>query len=134
VPSFFRTPDAARPARPAPLLLGAALVGVQGLIGVLIGVAFMIGGVVGGPADAMDAQIIGALTLLMGAGLVAAARGLLRRRRAARAPALVWQLIMLGVGFSGFRENPALSVPLIVVGGLTTALIFHPATNEVLED
>jgi hypothetical protein len=132
--SFFRAPDAARRALPAPLLLGAALVGIQGLIGVVIGVAFMIGGVVGGPSDAMDAQMIGGLTLLMGAGLLLAARALLRRRRAARAPALSWQLIMLGVGFSEFGENQALSVPLIVVGAVTTVLIFHPATNEVLED
>lgn len=134
MPSLFRTPDAARPARPAPLVLGAVLVAVQGAIGVVIGVGFMIGGVVGDPADAADAQIIGALTLLMGAGLVLAGLGLFRQRRIARAPAFVWQLIMLGVGFTEFRESPALAVPLIVLGAATTALLFHPAANDVLLD
>ena len=94
----------------------------------------MIGGVWGGPADTADAEIIGALTLVMGAGLLMAALGLVRGRRAARAPAFVWQLIMLGVGVSEFRDSPALAVPLVVIGGLTTAMLFHPAANGVLSD
>lgn len=122
------------PARPAPLVLAAVLVGVQGLVGVLIGAAFMVGGVVGGPSDAADAEIIGALTLVMGVGLVLSALGLMRRRRGARAPAFVWQLIMLGVGFSEANENPSLAIPLILVGGLSTVALFHPAAGAVLED
>jgi hypothetical protein len=135
VPSLFgASAKSTRPDQPVPLALGAALVALQGLVGVGIGVFFIIGGVTLGPDDPADAAMIGGMTLAMAAGLLASARGLTRRRRWARAPVLVWQLIMLGVGFSEIRTNASLAVPLIVVGLLTTVAIFHPATNAVLED
>ena len=141
MPFFFRTspPDApgnraTRPDLPTPLVAGVLLVGIQGLIGVLLGIAFMVGGVVGGPSDVADAELIGAMALAMGVVLVLAARGLYRGRRAARAPALVWQLIMVGVGFSEIRKNPALAVPLILVGAASTVAVMHPEANGVLQD
>ena len=139
--SFFRGSPAGAaagaagpPARPTPLVLAVALVAAQGCAGVLIGLGFIVGGLVGGPADVADAELIGVLTLVTAAGLLVAALGLRRARRGARAPALVWQLIMLGTGFSELGANRPLAVSLLLVAGLTTAALLHPAANAVLED
>ena len=70
--SFF--PASTGPARPAPLALGSGLVALQGVIGVVVGIAFMIGGVTLSPQDPADAEMIGALFLAMGIGLLASAR------------------------------------------------------------
>jgi hypothetical protein len=101
---------------------------------VAVGLAFMVAGVLGKPADVLDAELVGGITALGGAGLLAVARALGGRRAWARSPALVWQMILVGVGATQVRENPALAVPFLVVGSLTIVQLFHPDTGAVLAD
>lgn len=65
--------------------------------------------------------------------LGAAARGLLLRRRWARAPVVVVQLIMLPVGW-GFRAAPTtwVAVTMIVVALATLVLVLHPRSTRAL--
>jgi hypothetical protein len=120
--------------RPRSLVAAAALVGLQGLVLVAVGLVFMGAGLLGEPAHVLDAELIGGMSVLGGGGLLAVGRALGARRAWARSPALVWQLILVGVGATQLTENPTIAVPFLVVGALTVAALFHPETGAVLED
>ena len=134
--TFFRPQSAAVESRSRPTSLVAAvvLVGVQGALLVVVGVVIGITGFFDSKADPLDAVLIAALYLLGGAGLLAVARGLAGGRGWARAPALVWELIMVMVGATQLTAAPALAGPLLVVSVLTVVALFHPDTNAALED
>lgn len=110
------------------------LVGLQGLLLAVTGLAFMVAGVVSKSADTLDAELIGGITLIGGVALIAVAKGLADARRWARAPALTWQLILILIGLNQLLAEPALAGTSLVVGLLTVVAMFHPATNAVLED
>ena len=65
--------------------------------------------------------------------LGAAARGLLRSRRWARAPVVVVQLILLPVGWS-FRggQTTWVAATMIIVALVTLVLILHPRSTRAL--
>ena len=65
--------------------------------------------------------------------LGAAARGLLRSRRWARAPVVVVQLILLPVGWS-FRggQTTWVAATMIIVALVTLVLILHPRSTQAL--
>jgi hypothetical protein len=70
-----------------------------------------------------------------GAGLLLCAWGLRRRRRWSRSPALVWQLLMIPVGWyqvqGGLRW---LGLSLVGVSALGALLLLVPATTQALQD
>jgi hypothetical protein len=136
VRSFFRPAGATTGtgARPQSLVAAVALVGLQALVLIGTGAAFVVAGLLGRPTNVLDAELIGALSMLGGAGLALVARGLAGRRAWARSPALVWQMIMVGSGATRLTEAPALAVPMVVIGVLTIVALFHPDTGAVLED
>jgi hypothetical protein len=69
---------------------------------------------------------LAALLALLGALLA-------RRKGAARAPAIVLELLFLPIGYYVVEGGvPWLGVPLMVVGLVCSALLFAPATREFL--
>lgn len=134
--SFLRAAKVSAGAGPRPQSLAAAtwLVGLQGVVLIVVGVAFIVAGVLGRPTDVVDAELIGAFSVVGGAGLALVARGLAARRAWARSPALVWQMIMVGSGATRVTQAPALAVPMVLVGVVTIVALFHPDTGSVLED
>ena len=102
------------------------LVAVEVLL-LLAGAAYLVRGLV--TADATEAGAAVVLVLLalgLGAGLAACARALWHRRRASRAPLLVWQVLQLAVGVPQFGGGAVwagllLSVPAVLV----LAGLFH---------
>ncbi len=116
--------------RPVPLVAAAALAALEGLVALGFGVAEilqvrLVRAVVGvGVAFFMIA-----FAVLLGA----AARGLLHRRRWARAPVVGVQLIMLPLGWS-FRDAPTtwVAAAMIIVALLTLVLILHPRSTRAL--
>ncbi len=120
--------------RPRSLVTAVALVGLQGLVLVVLGVGIGVTGFFDSSTSPVDAVQIGTLYLLGGAGLLAVARGLARGRRWARSPALVWEMIMVMVGATQLTAAPALAGPVFVFSVLTVVALFHPDTNAVLED
>ena len=85
----------------------------------------------------MDGRPAGVTLLIVDdhAAFRAAARALLGRRRWARAPVVVVQLIMLPVGWS-FRggQTTWVAVIMIVVALLTLLAVLHPASTRALLD
>ena len=127
--------DTAGSARPATLLGGAALVGLEAL-GLLAAAVFFV--VELGVADADDrvrAAVAALLALLGAVGLGLVTRGLLRGRRWARAPALVTNLLVLPVAYDLVRGGRwYVGLPLLVLALAVIGLLFVRPSDEALTD
>jgi hypothetical protein len=123
------------PARQTPLVVLVALVAAQGVGLAGLAVFFLVELVVSTPLSVPRAVMAALLTLLAGLGLLVVARGLHRRRRWARAPALVTQLLALPVG-AGLVQGGRwyVGVPLIGWALGVLVLLFAPAVSDALED
>jgi hypothetical protein len=117
------------------LLLAAVIVAVQGLAMIILGFALLVISVVGNPDSLTGAILIGVLAALGGAGLLLCAWGLRHRRRWSRSPALVWQLLMIPVGWYQVQGGMRwLGVSLVAVSALGALLLLVPATTQALQD
>lgn len=99
---------------------------------VVIGYGFVlgIGTLVGHPTSRDGSAFLALLVVVLGAGLVAVARGVLRAQRWSRAPALVWQLLQAAVAGPSLQARPALGVPLLVVAALGAVGLFVPGVVD----
>lgn len=117
---------------PAPLLVAASLVAVEGLVVVLLAIVEVV---------SLDgARLTMGLTttvffLVYGVALVGCAVLLRGRSSWARSPAVLAQLIQLGLAWN-FRSEPTtlIALALAVVALVVLAGIFHPASLEALAD
>lgn len=91
--------------------------------------------VTGVPDDPATAWVAVALGMLAAAGLLLVARGLARRRRWARSPALVTQLLLLPVGVSLLQSGRlALGGALLTVALAGVVLLLSPPAQRLLDD
>jgi hypothetical protein len=120
------------PNRPAPLVVAASLVAVEGLLLLAFAVLEL------ASLDA-DRVAMGATTSVFfigyGAGLVLCAWSLLHGQSWARSPVVLTQLIGLGVAWS-FRggDTTGIALALAVFVALVLVGIFHPASLAALND
>ena len=119
------------PAVPAPLATGAALVAVEGLV--LLGLGVLEVAALNG-----DRLTMGLTTTVFfvaaGAGLLACAWGLRRLSRGFRGPAMMAQLICLGMAWSlRGGETTLVAVALAALGGATIVGLLHPDSTRALE-
>jgi hypothetical protein len=117
------------PSHPAPLLVAAALLGLEALAAVVFG------GIALTQIRISRAEVGAGVAIWMlgyGALLLAIARGVFRGRRWSRAPAVATQLILLPIAFS-FRAAPttwvAGAIAVVAVGALVGVL--HPRSTEI---
>ncbi len=122
--------DPDRRTRVPTLVAAAALAALEGLVALAFGVVEvaqvrLFRAVVG----------VGVALFMLGFAvlLLLAARGLLHRRRWARAPVVVVQLIMIPVGWS-FRGGTTTGVAAAMIGTalVTLVLILHPRSTRAL--
>ena len=102
----------------------ALLVALEGVVLLVVGVAYAVEGVRGQALTRTGAELGALLVTLTGLGLLLVARGLLRRRRWAHAPAVAVQLVTVLTAFSLMRT------PL--VGVATAALLVAVAVVYLL--
>jgi uncharacterized membrane protein (DUF2068 family) len=122
-------------ARPTTLLACAALVGLEALGLLVAAVVVAVELVISSASDPLGAAVLAGLALVAGLGLALAARGLARRGRWARAPALVSNLILLPVGYGLVQSGLWYAgLPIMALGLAVLVLLFHPATNVALDD
>jgi hypothetical protein len=119
------------PGRPPATLVGAAvLVGLQGLVVTVLGVLELFA------LHAMRATLAistGLFFLVLGAGLVACAWGLLRVRSWARGPVVAAALIGVLLSFSFWGgETTAGAVAILLVSLATLVAVLHPASTRAL--
>lgn len=120
---------------PGPLALRAAtaLVGCQGLVLLAAAGVLVVETLTGRSTDATGARLTAVLALFGGVGLILVARALARRRRWARAPALVTQLLLLPIGVSVVQAGQApIGVPLLLVAGGLVLLLLSQPVGEAL--
>jgi hypothetical protein len=119
--------NTAEPATPCPIRAAGVLVGLQGLAGAAIAAGLLVAVVRGSigpvPVGATAACLagFGGILLVVGANLV-------RGRRGARTPAIVAQLLLLGVCWdaAGPSSQPAYGVPAAVFCVAVLVLLFCP--------
>lgn len=126
------TPSATPPAAPAPLVVAAALAGVEAALLVLFGVAELIA--ISGARLTMGVTTV-LFFVIYGAGLAWCAWRLTRLDSWARAPLVLAQLLQLGVAWSfwGGGSTPV-AVGLGLLALLVIAGVFHPASLEALRE
>lgn len=99
----------------SPVGRAAVLVALEGVVLLVFGAVYAVAGVRGQAETRVGAELGALLVGLAGVGLLLVARGLLRRRRWARSPAVAVQLVTLLTAFS------LMSTPL--AGAATVALL-----------
>ncbi len=119
---------------PRPLVIAATAQALQAVLLVGLGVATLVLGFAEDSQDLLNALLVGVFSLAGGAGLLAVARGLLGAQGWARSPALVWQLIMIPVGFTTLDDLPGVAYPLLVSVAVVLAGLFAPTSNAALEE
>lgn len=99
---------------PRPVLLAAGAVALEGLAVLAVGVAALV---------ASGAPAVWGFVILLGAGVTVAGLALVRGARGARGPAVVSQLLLLGVAFyAGVPSGrPEWGVPLALLGVVVLA-------------
>lgn len=120
------TPNA--PAVPPPLTVAASLVAVQGLV--LLGLAVVEVADLEADRRAMGLSTAGFFAAY-GALLLVAGWGLWRRTAWSRGPALITQLIFLGLAWN-VREHAVGAVAIAVVALVVLAGVLHPDSIEAL--
>ncbi|MET8863317.1 hypothetical protein ABZW11_10220 [Nonomuraea sp. NPDC004580] len=123
--------------RPLTLLIAAAVVAVEGLVALGLGVFVAVETLTGRPDDVTTAVAEAVFGLLVGAGLLWVAwGGLFKMERWGRSPAVLTQIFMLPVSVTLIQsDQPQLGIPLIVVAlaGLVT-LLAPPTTHALYGD
>ncbi|GAW50569.1 MULTISPECIES: hypothetical protein [unclassified Nocardioides] len=121
-----------RPSNPPPLVVAASIVAVEGLLLLAYAVLELASIGTGRVTMGLTTSVFFAI---YGAGLVACARAVDRRRSWARSPIVLAQLIQLGVAWS-FRggDTTLVAVAIAVVAVVVLAGLFHPASLEALAD
>lgn len=134
-PSPTPAPDPSREPAPATLRAAWLLVGLQALGLVGIAVFYLVELAIASPDDVTRAVVTLLLALAAGAGLALVTRGLARRRRWARAPALVTNVLVLPVAWSLVTgDRWYVGMPLGAWSLAVIALLFAPPTEAALEE
>ncbi|TDE56110.1 hypothetical protein E1295_11915 [Nonomuraea mesophila] len=123
--------------RPLTLLVAAAVVALEGLVALGLGVLVAVQTLTGTPDNVTTALAESGFALLVAAGLLWVAwGGLLKMERWGRSPAVVAQIFLLPVAVTLIQsDQPRLGIPLIVVAlaGLVT-LLAPPTTHALYGD
>ena len=96
--------------------LAGLLVGVQGAVVLAAAVFWLVEAFVSDATSVLNVVMSVLLFTLTGVGLVLVGRGLVHRRRWARAPAVTWEVICLPVAYGLFQSGRwYVGLPLAVV-------------------
>jgi hypothetical protein len=120
---------------PTPLRLACLIIGVEALALTAAAGVLLVETIGGHPASVGRALAGAALAACAAAGLVFAARGLLRLRPAARTPVVVLQVLALPVSYSiAFQAGRVgYGGPILVAAVAVLYLLFTPPTRAVLD-
>ena len=116
------------------MLAVAALVGVEALVLIGLGVYVGVRGLIGGAASRGNAELLAGMAVLTGGGLLVVASGLKRARRWARTPAALTQVFALVVAWEPLRANPAWRYPMLVFAVAALVLLVVRPTSDALKD
>lgn len=114
------------------LRVAAGLVAAEGAAGALAGIGFAVAALAAHPADRATTLTLAGVLLVLGAGVLLVARGLLRRRPAASTPAYLTQFFTLVVAWYQRHTLLAVTVVLAVVAVATVVALAAPSSRDAL--
>lgn len=116
------------------LLAAAAVVALEGLIALGLGIYVAVETVVGKPENLTTAIAEAAFGVLVGAGLLWVAwGGLFKAERWGRAPSVLTQIFMIPVAITLIQsDRPDLGIPLIAVALAGIGVLLAPPTTQAL--
>jgi hypothetical protein len=116
-----------------PLTVASVVLAVETAVLLIVAIVFTVYQLLGHrPHDRADAWIFVLYSALIGSGLAVVTRGVWRRRRWSRAPAVLAQLLTLPVGVSAIGVGAwFVGVPLLVCGALGLVGLFAPSSTRV---
>ena len=120
---------AARP--PAALLVVVAAVALEAVVLLVVAAVYVVALVRLGTVDVLFAGLTVVLAVAVAVGLLACARGLLRGRRWARAPAITWQLLQSAVVAPalGTAFGPGAAALLVLAATVVVGLLLPPVAR-----
>ncbi|TMR94605.1 hypothetical protein [Nonomuraea basaltis] len=120
--------------RPLTLVIAAAVVALEGLVALGLGVFVAVETLTGTPDDLTTAVAEAAFGVLVGAGLLWVAwGGLFKMERWGRSPGVLAQIFMLPVAVTLIQsDQPQLGIPLIVLALAGLATLLAPPTTHAL--
>ncbi|KAB8184318.1 hypothetical protein FH608_048410 [Nonomuraea phyllanthi] len=120
--------------RPATLVIAAAIVALEGLVALGLGIYVAVETLVSTPGNLTTALAESAFGLLIGAGLLWVAwGGLFKMERWGRSPGVLTQIFMLPIAITLIQSDQAqLGIPLIVVALAGLAALLAPPTTHAL--
>ncbi|MFC4012368.1 hypothetical protein ACFOY2_34395 [Nonomuraea purpurea] len=120
--------------RPLTLLIAAAVVALEGLVALGLGVFVAVETLTGRPDDMTSAAAEAVFGLLIGAGLLWVAwGGLIKMERWGRSPAVLAQIFMLPIAVTLIQsDQPQLGIPVIVAALAGFATLLAPPTTHAL--
>ena len=105
-----------REARSRPLLAGVGLLAVEGIALVVAGLWLGVRSLSNDVSDRAGGETGAVVAILVGVGTLFLARAMLARKRWARSPVIVLQILFLPVGWGLMQSGrPAFGVPVIVI-------------------
>jgi len=119
---------------PGQVRLAGGLVCAQGTLGLAFAAALVVRAA-GGAERVVDVLAEAGYFLVLAAAVLAVGVGLLTGRRWARTPAIVVQLLLLGVAWytAGPSGRPEVGIPVGLVSLLVTGLLFAPRARAWAE-
>ncbi|WP_188197457.1 hypothetical protein [Nonomuraea sp. SYSU D8015] len=120
--------------RPLTLLIAAAIVALEGLVALGLGVYVAVETLIGKPDDMTTAAAEAGFGVLVGAGLLWVAwGGLFKMERWGRAPGVLTQIFMVPVAVTLIQSGqPQLGIPLLVIAVAGLATLLAPPTTHAL--
>ena len=118
---------------PRPLVIAAVAQALQALLLFGIGLVSAVAGITGSD-DLLNAELVGVLAMGGGIGLLGVARGLLGAKGWSRSPALVWQLIVIPIGFTTADDLPGVAYPLLASAVVVLVGLFAPSSAAGFDD
>lgn len=119
-------------APPAPVRIAGAVVGLQGLAGLVFAVALLVRAFVTPQTPGANPYAMAVYYLLLGGAVTFAGVSLVRGRRWARAPAVVVQLLLLGTAWFAVEgaSQWAIGVPVAAVCLAVLVLLFVAPSRQ----
>ncbi|AUG79626.1 hypothetical protein CFP65_4908 [Kitasatospora sp. MMS16-BH015] len=126
------TTETSTPAKPTPLIVGAAITLLEGAALAGWGVYDLVSGLTGPSADLGRSEFGGVILLVMGLLPLLAGRALLRGRRWGRSPAVLTNSLCLPVAYFMWPVQPAGAVAVAVLGLAGIVLLLNPKVTHTL--
>ncbi|MBB5774519.1 hypothetical protein [Nonomuraea jabiensis] len=120
--------------RPVTLVIAAAIVALEGLVALGLGIYVAVETLVSAPANLTTAIAESAFGVLVGAGLLWVAwGGLFKMERWGRSPGVLTQIFMVPISVTLIQSGqPQLGIPLIVIAVAGLATLLAPPTTHAL--